>query len=148
MSASIYTPHVAVLTLFSADVWVVIFLALVLKLPLFGVLAAIWIGFRKFDGARPAVFPPASRMALCAYCGTRITVGYDAAAIHARAETIARGTRQAAFDVETRLVREAITQPGHYAEEPRLCPGCGEEAVWTPIEPIDLRTARTPNVSA
>ena len=39
----------AVLTVFSADVWVVIFLALVLKLPLIGIFAALWVAFRKFD---------------------------------------------------------------------------------------------------
>ena len=47
----------AVLSLFSGEVWVVIFLALILKLPLFGVLAAIWIAFRKFDEDRPASGP-------------------------------------------------------------------------------------------
>ena len=132
----------AVLSLFSGEVWVVIFLALILKLPLFGVLAAIWIAFRKFDEDRPASAPPAARMSLCAYCGTRIALGYDATAMHERATAIARTTGQAAFDIETRLVREAFAQPDHYPEEPRYCPGCGEEAVWTPIEPIDLGAAR------
>jgi hypothetical protein len=133
---------VAVLSVFSGDVWVVIFLALVLKLPLFGVLAALWIAFRKFDEDRPASAPPAARMSLCAYCGTRIALGYDAEGLHERATAIARTTGQAAFDVETRLVREAFAQPDHYPEEPRFCPGCGEETVWTPIEPIDLGSAR------
>jgi hypothetical protein len=133
---------VAELSLFSGEVWVVIFLALVLKLPLFGILAALWVAFRKFDEDRPASAPPASRMALCAYCGTRIALGYDANALHERATVIAGETGQAAFDIETRLVREAFAQPGHYPDEPRRCPGCGEEAVWTPIEPIDLGAAR------
>jgi hypothetical protein len=133
---------VAVLSVFSGDVWVVIFLALVLKLPLVGVLAALWIAFRKFDEDRPASAPPAARMSLCAYCGTRIALGYDSVALHERATAIARRTGQAAFDVETRLVREALAQPDHYPEEPSYCPGCGEEAVWTPIEPIDLGAAR------
>lgn len=132
--------------MFSGEVWVVIFLALVLKLPLFGVLAAIWIGFRKFDADRPPAAPSAARMSLCAYCGTRISLGYDAAALHERATGIASRTGQAAFDIETRLVREAFAQPDHYPEEPRFCPGCGEEAVWTPIEPIDLGTARPRHV--
>ncbi|HET7171165.1 MAG TPA: hypothetical protein VFI18_05990 [Gaiellales bacterium] len=136
----------AELSLFSGEVWVVIFLALVLKLPLFGVLAAIWIGFRKFDSDRPAAAPPAARMSLCAYCGTRIALGYDAGALHERATAIASRTGQAAFDIETRLVREAFAQPDHYPEEPRFCPGCGEEAVWTPIEPIDLGAARPRHV--
>jgi len=109
--------------MFSGEVWVVIFLALVLKLPLFGVLAAIWIGFRKFDADRPAAAPSAARMSLCAYCGTRIALGYDAAALHERATDIAGRTGQAAFDIETRLVREAFAQPDHYPEEPRFCPG-------------------------
>jgi hypothetical protein len=133
---------VAELSLFSGEVWVVIFLALVLKLPLVGILAALWFGFRKFDEDRPASAPPASRMALCAYCGTRISLGYDSAALHERATAIASQTGQAAFDIETRLVREAFAQPDHYPDEPRLCPGCGADAVWTPIEPIDLGAAR------
>jgi hypothetical protein len=137
---------VAELSLFSGEVWVVIFLALVLKLPLFGILAALWVAFRKFDEDRPASNPPASRMSLCAYCGTRIALGYDATGLHARATAIAAETGQAAFDIETRLVREAFAQPDHYPEEPRYCPGCGEEAVWTPIEPIDLGTARSQRV--
>jgi len=41
-----------------------------------------------------------------------------------------------------RRVREALRQTNHYATEPRFCPGCGDEAVWTPIEPIDLGTSR------
>ena len=136
----------AELSLFSGEVWVVIFLALVLKLPLFGILAALWIAFRKFDEDRPASAPQASRMSLCAYCGTRIALGYDATGLHERATAIAAETGQAAFDIETRLVREAFAQPDHYPEEPRYCPGCGEAAVWTPIEPIDLGTARPQRV--
>ncbi len=138
----------APLDVFSGDVWVVIFLALVLKLPLIGILAALWMAFRRFDEARPPMTPPALRMALCAYCGTRITLGYDAGELHAEADRIARRTGQAAFDVETRLVREALTEANHYAEEPRFCPGCGEDAVWTPIEPIDLGAGRARPVQA
>ena len=128
----------ALLALWSADVWVVIFLALVLKLPLVGILVALWLAFRRFDEDRPSTGTPALRMALCAYCGTRITLGYDAARLHTEAECIARRTGQAAFDVETRLVREALMEADHYAEEPRFCPGCGADAVWTEIEPIEL----------
>ena len=45
---------------------------------------------------------PVARMALCGYCGTRITVGY-AAGVHQQATQIASRTGQATFDVETRL---------------------------------------------
>jgi hypothetical protein len=130
------------------DVWAIVFLALVLKLPLAGILAALWMAFRRADSAQAAPVPLESRMALCAYCGTRITVGYDAARLHAEADVLARRTGQAAFDVETRLVREAIQRPDHHAQEPRLCPGCGDEAVWTPIEPVRLETGRVRGVHA
>lgn len=120
------------------DIWVVVFLALVLKLPLAGLLVALWMAFRKHDALRPAVDVATLRMALCAYCGARISVGYDARAIHVEADRIAAHTGEPAFDIESRLVQGALARPYHYAEEPRFCPDCGEEAVWTPIEAIDL----------
>lgn len=124
------------------DVWAVVFLALILKLPLAGILAALWMAFKRADSAQSPAMPLESRMALCAYCGTRITIGYDAARLHGEAEKIARRSGQAAFDVETRLVREALARSDHYTQEPRLCPGCGDEAVWTPIEPVRLEAGR------
>jgi hypothetical protein len=121
----------------SGDVWVVIFLALVLKLPLLLLLWAIWKGFRLHD-EQPTADPLISRMALCGYCGARITVGYDAALLHGQAAQIAQRTGEAAFDVETRLIRAAVTQPRHYPAEPEFCPDCGERTTWAPIEAIDL----------
>jgi hypothetical protein len=81
-------------------------------------------------------------MALCGYCGTRITVGYDAAGVNRRAKEIAARTGQAAFDVETRLVREELAQPERHVVEPTRCPGCGEPAAWVTIEPLTAAAAR------
>ena len=128
----------------SGDVWAVIFLALVLKLPLLLLLWALWKGFRLQE-ERPPSDPTISRMALCGYCGARITVGYDATLLHGQAVQIAGRTGEAAFDVETRLIRAAVTQPRHYPAEPEFCPDCGERTTWAPISPIDLSDyARTP----
>ena len=132
--------------LFSGDVWAVIFLALVLKVPMIGLAVALWFAFKRQDEARPEQMPLEARMALCGYCGTRITLGYDADLLHDQAQRIGTRTGEAAFDVESRLVREALRQPNHYASEPRYCPGCGDEAVWTPIEPIDLSAAGRPRL--
>jgi len=128
-----------------ADFWVVIFLAVVLKLPLIGLFSAIWYAAKLGDeaNAQREHGPPVSRMSLCGYCGARITVGYDAAQVHKKAVGIAARTGQAAFDVETRLVREELALPDHYAIEPTRCPGCGEHTVWAPIEPLDEDTGRT-----
>lgn len=139
---------VALLSLAGGDVWAVVFLALILKLPLAGILVALWMAFRRADGAQPPPMPLEARILLCAYCGTRVTVGYDAGRLHAEAERVARRSGQAAFDVETRLVREAIAQPGHYSEAPRVCPGCGDEAVWAPIEPVMLDAGRVRGIRA
>jgi hypothetical protein len=119
-----------------ADFWTLMFLAVGLKLPLVGLLAAIWYAAKLGDQAHAAHEPPTARMALCAYCGTRITVGYDAAYVHQRATGISARTGEATFDVETRLVREELRLPDRYVVEPSRCPGCGEAAVWTPIEPL------------
>ena len=123
---------------FSGDVWALIFLALVLKLPLLMLAWVLWRAFRAQERARPAVEPTVARMALCAYCGSRITAGYDAALVHGQAERIAGRTGEATFDVETRLIRATVMQPHHFATEPEQCPDCGEATVWVPIEPIDL----------
>jgi hypothetical protein len=119
-----------------ADFWVVMFLAVGLKLPLIGLFLAIWYAAKLGDQANAAHVAPVSRMALCGYCGTRITVGYDATQVHQRAAGIAARTGQAAFDVETRLVREELAMPDRYPVEPTRCPGCGEQTVWAPIEPL------------
>jgi hypothetical protein len=126
-----------------ADFWVVMFLAVALKLPLIGLFTAIWYASRLADKANsdpPGA--PISRMSLCGFCGARITIGYDAVLVHQRAATIAARTGQAAFDVETRLVREELAMPDRYAIEPTRCPACGEQTVWAPIEPLDDDTAR------
>lgn len=135
-----------VLSFFSGDIWAVVFLALVLKLPLIGILVALWMAFKRQDEIRPELTPVRSQMALCAYCGTRITVGYDADLLHEQARRIGTRTGEAVFDIESRLVREALRQTNHYATEPRFCPGCGDEAAWTPIEPIDLSAAGRPRL--
>lgn len=135
-----------VLSFFSGDVWALVFLGLMLKLPLIGIAVALWLAFRRYDEARPEQTPLQSRMALCAYCGTRITVGYDADVLHEQAHRIGSRTGEAVFEVESRLVREALRQSHHYASEPRYCPGCGDEAAWTPIEPIDLSAAGRPRL--
>jgi hypothetical protein len=128
-----------------ADFWVVMFLAVALKLPLIGLFTAIWYAAKLGDQAHAQAghASPVSRMSLCGYCGSRITVGYDAAGVHRRAVGIAARTGQAAFDVETQLVREELALPDHYAIEPTRCPGCGELTVWVPIEPLDEETGRT-----
>jgi hypothetical protein len=135
-----------VFSLFSGDVWAVIFLALVLKLPLIWVVMGLWLAFKRQEEVQVDPTPVQSRMALCGYCGTRITLGYDADVLHEQADRIGTRTGEAVFDVESRLVREALRQPYHYASEPRYCPGCGDEAVWTPIEPIDLSAAGRPRL--
>ena len=113
------------------------FLAVALKLPLIGLFSAIWYAAKLGDKAHEVHSPPVSHMALCGYCGARITVGYDAGVVHERATGIASRTGQAAFDVETRLVREELSLPDRYAVEPTRCPGCGEHTVWVSIEPLD-----------
>jgi hypothetical protein len=120
----------------TADAWTLIFLGLVLKVPVVVVLVALWKVANWEDEARRPPPPAEPRMALCAYCGTAITLGYDANAIHAEAERLARTSGEATFDVETRLVRASLALPGHYAAPPRRCPECGEAAVWTPIAPL------------
>ena len=121
----------------SPDFWMVMFLAVALKLPLIGLFAAIWYAAKLGDQAQAAnQLPPVSRMSLCGYCGTRITVGYDASTVHERAAGIAARTGQAPFDVETRLVREELGMPDRYVVEPSRCPACGEEAAWVAIEPL------------
>ncbi|MEP6641805.1 MAG: hypothetical protein ABJB93_07835 [Gaiellales bacterium] len=135
-----------VFSFFSGDVWALVFLGLMLKLPLIGIGVALWMAFKRTDAARPELTPLQSRMALCAYCGTRITVGYDADVLHEQAHRIGTRTGEAVFEVESRLVRQALRQSNHYASEPRYCPGCGDEAAWTPIEPIDLSAAGRPRL--
>ncbi len=134
------------LSMFSGDVWALVFLALMLKIPLIGLAVALWFAFKRHDEIKPEVVPLRSQMALCGYCGTRITVGYDANLLHEQAHRIGTRTGEAVFDVESRLVRESLRQPNHYASEPRYCPGCGDEAVWTPIEPIDLSATGRPRL--
>jgi hypothetical protein len=114
----------------------VMFLAVALKLPLIGLFTAIWYAAKLGDQAHEVHATPISRMALCGYCGSRITIGYDATVVHERAAGIAARTGQAAFDVETRLVREELSLPDRYVVEPTRCPGCGELTVWVPIEPL------------
>jgi hypothetical protein len=123
---------------FSGDVWALVFLALVLKVPLLILVWVLWRAFRAQEREHPGGPPAVARMALCAYCGSRITVGYDAALVHGQATRIAGRTGEATFDVETRLIRATVMQPRHYAIEPDHCPDCGEPTVWVPIEPIDL----------
>ena len=124
-----------------ADFWVVMFLAVALKLPLIGLFSAIWYAAKLGDRAHEGHAAPVSHMAMCGYCGARITVGYDAGVVHERAMGIASRTGQAAFDVETRLVREELSLPDRYAVEPTRCPGCGEHTVWVSIEPLDDASA-------
>ena len=135
-----------VLAMFSGDVWALVFLALMLKIPLIGLAVALWFAIKRHDEIKPEVVPLRSQMALCGYCGARITVGYDANLLHEQAHRIGTRTGEAVFDVESRLVRESLRQPNHYASEPRFCPGCGDEAVWTPIEPIDLSATGRPRL--
>ena len=124
------------------ELWTVIILMVVLKLPLAWVLWAIWYGARLAD--RVGDVPPEyhRRLALCGYCGHRIVVGYDAGDVHRQATLIATSTGEAPFDVETRLIREELSQPGSYPIEPGRCPGCGETGAWVPIEPLDELTSR------
>jgi len=94
------------------------FLAVGLKLPLIGLFYVIWKAAKLGDQAHAERgSAPVSRMALCGYCGTRITIGYDAGRVHQRAAGIAARTGQAAFDVETRLVREELALPDRYPVE-------------------------------
>ncbi len=125
----------------SADLWAFVILALVLKIPVLGLLWVLWKAATLDDRARPASGPPTERMVLCAYCGTRITVGYDAVRLNTQASDISATTGQAAFDVEARLVQKELAQPGHFALEPRACPGCGEQAVWVAIDPLEAVVA-------
>ncbi len=125
-----------------ADFWMVMFLAVALKLPLIGLFTAIWYAAKLGDQAQPSHMAPVARMALCGYCGTRITLGYDAADVHERATAIAARTGQAAFDVETGLVREELAQADRHVVEPTRCPGCGEPAAWVTIEPLAAAAAR------
>ncbi len=121
----------------TADAWMVIFLAVVLKLPLLLILWAIWKAARLADRAEPPPPVRIKRLALCGYCGHRIAVGYDAVDMHRQAATIAASTGEAPFDVETRLIRAELAQPDSFPVEPTRCPGCGESAVWVPIETLD-----------
>jgi hypothetical protein len=99
------------------------FLAVGLKLPLIGLFYVIWKAAKLGDQAHAAQgSTPVSRMALCGYCGSRITIGYDASRVHQRAAGIAARTGQAAFDVETRLVREELALPDRYPVEPTRAP--------------------------
>jgi hypothetical protein len=120
----------------------VMFLAVALKLPLIGLFTAIWYAAKLGDEAQLTHAAPVARMALCGYCGTRITLGYDAAAVHQRATEISSRTGQAAFDIETRLVREELAQPGHHVVEPARCSGCGEPSAWVTIDPLEPAAAR------
>ena len=122
----------------NGDLWALVFLGLVLKVPLIALVWVLWKAFRGADRANKTSAPFISRMALCGYYGSRITVGYDAELLHGQAERISQTTGEAAFDVETRLIRAAVTQPHHHPAEPEFCPDCGERTVWAPIEPIDL----------
>ena len=126
----------------SADAWTVIFLALILKLPLAFLLWAIWYAARLADRSEPPPPVRTQRLALCGYCGHRISVGYDAVDAHRQAAAIAASTGEASFDVETRLIRNELGRPDCFPVEPTRCPGCGETAMWAPIEPLDERTAR------
>jgi len=89
-----------VLSFFSGDVWALVFLAIMLKLPLIGIAVALWMAFKRYDEVRPELTPLQSRMALCAYCGTRITVGYDADVLHEQAHRIGSRTGEAVFEVD------------------------------------------------
>ncbi len=122
----------------NGDLWALVFLGLVLKVPLIVLVWVLWKAFRRADSAHKSSAPFISRMALCGYCGSRITVGYDAELLHAQAQRISETSGEAAFDVESRLIRAAVTQPHHHPAEPEFCPDCGERTVWAPIEPIDL----------
>jgi len=123
---------------FSGDVWTVVFLAVVLKVPLLVLVLALWRAFRLRDQDFPETNALVSRIALCAYCGSRITVGYDAVVLHEQAVGIAGKTGEATFDVESRLIQAQLREHHHFVVEPTRCPDCGEQAVWTPIEAIDL----------
>jgi hypothetical protein len=125
-----------------ADAWMLIFLAVVLKLPLALILWAIWKAAKLADRAEPPPPVHIKRLALCGYCGHRIAVGYDAGDMHRQATTIATSTGEAPFDVETRLIRAELSQPDSFAVEPTRCPGCGESGAWVAIETLDDVTAR------
>jgi hypothetical protein len=122
----------------SPDFWTFVILGLLLKVPILAVLGAIWLAARAQDDRhRPRPVAHAS-MALCAYCGTHVTIGYDAAAVGETARRIATTTGEATFDVEARLVREHTSGPHRYPALPDSCPDCGERAAWAPIAPLDL----------
>jgi hypothetical protein len=122
----------------SADFWTLVILGLVLKVPLLALFGALWYAVRIHDSGPREVGAGPEHLALCAYCGTCITIGYDSAAIHDRAERISARTGEATFDVEARLVRGEIGGPNHFAVPPAFCPSCGEEGAWARIQPIDL----------
>jgi hypothetical protein len=121
--------------------WAVIMLGFLLKVPIAFLLWVLWKGFRLFDEAEP---PPPVRTRthmLCGYCGHRIAVGYDAELVHVEAVKVAQSTGQAAFDVETRLIRAEFGQPDSFPVEPTRCPGCGENSVWVAIPALDPVTS-------
>jgi len=125
----------------SGDLWAVLFLAVVLKLPLLAIVFTLWRAFRIRDRETVVTNALVSRIALCAYCGSRIMLGYDAVGLHEQATAIARTTGEAAFDVESRLIRDVLRQERHHVVEPTRCPDCGERAVWLPIEGVELGAA-------
>src|SRR4051794_35488363 len=134
-----------VLAMFSGDVWALVFLALMLKIPLIGLGVALWFAIKRHDEIKPEVVPLRSQMALCGYCGTRITVGYDANLLHEQAHRIGTRTGEAVFDVESRLRRAAPRPPHHHATPPRSCPRCGGEGGSAAIEPLSpSATGRPP----
>ena len=122
----------------SGQFWVIFILGVVLKVPIFILGWVLWRAFRVRDQQNPPSDPVISRMALCAYCGSRITIGYDAELLHRQAVLVSESTGEGTFDIESRLIRAAVGQPRHYPDEPDFCPDCGEQTTWAPIEPIDL----------
>lgn len=125
----------------SADAWMVVFLAVILKLPLLVLVLVLWRAFRQRDRDVEPASLLVSRILLCGYCGGRITVGYDAAALHEQASVVSCVTGEAAFDVESRLIGEVLRQDHHHVVEPARCQDCGEPAMWLPIEPIEIAKA-------
>ena len=129
----------------TGDAWTVVFLAVILKLPLLVLVLVLWRAFRQRDRDVEPASVLVSRILLCAYCGGRITVGYDAAALHEQASAISKATGEAAFDVESRLIGELLRQDHHHVVPPARCQDCGEAAVWLPIEPIEIGAAAAAN---
>lgn len=129
----------------SADALTVVFLAVILKLPLLVLVLVLWRAFRQRDRDVKPADVLVSRILLCAYCGGRITVGYDAASLHEQASVVAKATGEAAFDVESRLIGEVLRQDHHHVVPPARCQDCGEPAVWLPIEPIEIGTPSPAN---